>query len=185
MLSLQKPCNELILLDLRGCKAQSFTQDTMASADAAQRVRERIQAWVKREGRGSLKQLAEAVPGAFGQKRDHQAWATGIHNGSQDLRLKDLDDVAELLGVPPGELVRAYDRNYLELTMAETRLVEYFRCLPDTVRQHWLYFLDFVFLPRLTELKTSGREAQRRTDAARKRESVKARRQPAAEEQHT
>ena len=135
----------------------------MRQPDAAERVRQRIQDWIKLHGRGSLLRLSKAVPGQFGKERDHQSWATGISKGRQDLRLADLDAVAELLDCPPGELVRGYDRNCLELTMDESRLIKYFRALPRTVQRDWLRFLDFVFMATTKpEEKPARKRRQRR-----------------------
>src|SRR5678816_1368974 len=100
-------------------------------ADAAERLRARLNEWTAKQGHGSKKRLAECVRGDEEDPAAGQAWATGILNGKQDLRLKDLDAVADLLQEPPGSLVRKPDRNYHELTMAETKLVMHYRSLPE------------------------------------------------------
>lgn len=165
-------------MDLLPAKYVKCHLAEMGKPDAAQRVRERILEWVKREGHGSKSRLASVVPANYGTHKS-RSWATSIQktreNKGQDVRLKDLDDVAHLMGVPPGELVRAYDRNYLELTMAEMRLVEYYRAMPETVRQHWLRFLDFVFKPHLAEALAKNMETMARTKTARKHEAERAR----------
>lgn len=150
-------------------------------SDAAQRVRARIKEWTERQGHGSKKRLADAVarrwedPARKGLKNG-QAWATGIINGRQDLRLADLDAVADLLGEPPGALVRKNDRNYHELTMAETRLVMHYRSLPEMVRHNWLAYLDYLFRFHEQAIHDQGRERQTRTVTQRRREAKTARR---------
>jgi hypothetical protein len=146
--------------------------------DASHRVRQRIHDWVKREGRGSKKRLADAVSARYGVTKG-QGWVTGILNGpdkkGQDVRLVDLDDVAECLGMPPGDLVRQHDRNYLELTMAETRLIQHYRALPETIRHGWIAWLDYMFRFQHEAIKTHGHERERRTARARRHESDRAR----------
>ncbi len=127
-------------LDLAICCGQSLAMPVL---DAAQRVRARIKEWVTKQGHGSKVALANAVNGMYGATRS-SSWVTGVVNGSQDIRLADLDAIAECLGVPPGDLVRKTDRNYLELTMAETRVLMHFRMLPGKARDHWLGWLEFV-----------------------------------------
>ena len=135
------------MVDFTLCPVQTFP---MPAHDAAQRVRLRLKEWIAREGHGSKKRLAEAVAAKYGDSKS-QSWVTSIQrtpdNDGQDIRLKDLDDVAACMGLPPGELVSSYDRKYLELTMVEAKLVEYYRLLPDTVRAHWIYWLDYLFKP--------------------------------------
>lgn len=120
----------------------------MPGRNAAWRVRERVREWLRSEGRGSKTRLASHVAAKYGTAKS-LSWVTSIQRApddkGQDIRLKDLDDIAECMGVPPGDLVRGTDRNYLELTMAETRLIGYYRLMPETVRLHWLHFLDHVF----------------------------------------
>ncbi len=122
----------------------------MPHRDAAQRVRDRILDWLKREGRGSKTRLAAAVSAKYGAEKS-PSWVTSIQrlpdDKGQDVRLKDLDAIADCLDVQPGELVSRYDRKYLEVTMAEARLIEYYRMLPDPMRAHWMYLLDYVFRP--------------------------------------
>lgn len=126
----------------------------MAGPAAQERVRERIRDWVKAAGHGSQRKLAARVPGLYGEPRSDQ-WISDILNRRSDVTLRDLDAVADAMDVPPGELVRRNDRNYLELTMAETRIVHYFRVLPYTIRQHWLGWLDFIFGDR-TAYRAAG-----------------------------
>jgi hypothetical protein len=131
------------MLDLTNCRVQSASMQR----DAAQRVRERLRAWVQAQGHGSKKRLAEAVNAKFGHSKG-VSWVTGILNGpdrdGQDVRLRDLDALAELLQVPPGELVRQDGYNYLELTMAETRVVRLFQRMPFAMREHLLALIDYA-----------------------------------------
>lgn len=143
--------------------------------NAAERVRARIKEWTDKEGHGSKKRLAEAVRDPNDDPVQGQAWATGIIDGTTDLRLKHLDAVADLLGDPPGSLVRKADRNYWELTMAESRLVEHYRSLPETIKHNWISWLDYMFRFRHEALEQQGRERQQRTEKARRREAKHAR----------
>lgn len=133
--------------------------------DAAERVRLRIAAWTKDQGHGSKKALADAVTGLYGVKRS-PTWATDIVKGRQDLRLQDLDAVADAMDVPPGDLVRRNDRQYLEVTNAEARLIRYFRALPETIRAHWLASLDYLFSFHERALVEQAAERKRRTETA-------------------
>lgn len=148
------------------------------SADAAQRVRERLREWAAREGHRSKARIAKAVAALYGKPKS-PSWVTGLLNGptreGHDLRLKDLDAIAELLQIPPGELVRGYDRNYMELTMAESRLIEYYRLLPETIRSHWIRYLDYVFRPQRSKAADDDAERKKRTDKARNLEAPQAR----------
>lgn len=146
----------------------------MPNPPANVRVRERIAEWVKEHGYGSQRKLARAVPATFGEPRGDQ-WISDIVKGRADLRLRDLDPIADGMEVAPGWLVRKADRNYEELTMAESKLIRYYRSMPDTVRHGFLIWLDYFF--RATEQATKGITATRetRTAAARKKESPKAR----------
>lgn len=119
-----------------------------SAEDAAARVRRRLREWVEREGHGSKIRLAEAVSAKYGEPKS-PAWVTGILMGpdknGQDLRLRDLDAVAEFLGVPPGDLVRREGDLYVEVLPTEMRFLRHVRALPDTARHHWIAFLDYVF----------------------------------------
>lgn len=158
--------------------------------NAAQRVRKRIKEWTDKQGHGSKKRLYEAYraavtaqEGAAPEKEDEgQSWVTGILNGESDLRLRYLDAVADLLGEAPGWLVRKPDRNYHELTMAEERLVKYYRALPEITRHNWIAFLDYLFRFQEFALEHQGRERFRRTAKTRRRRESKAERKPAVSE---
>lgn len=134
-------------------------------ADAAARVRRRILDWLKSEGHGSKSRLAAAVAAKYGSHKS-KSWATSIQkapeDGGQDVRLKDLDAVAHLLGMPPGELVSDFEHVYLELTMAERRLVEFYRAMPDVVRGHWMRWIDYLFHFHRPAPSDQGRPQRRR-----------------------
>lgn len=143
----------------------------MRHEHAAARVRRRIAEWVKREGHGSRKRLAEAVKGMYGQSRSG-AWVTDLIDGpekkGQDLRLRDLDAVAAFLGVPPGELVARDGHEYIEVTPTELKLVRYFRTLPVVVQQHMVAYLDFLFAAHERELAQIKHEREAKTDRAKR-----------------
>lgn len=163
---------------LRSAKNLVYTA-VMSQSDAAARVRRRLNEWADRVGRhGATTALAKAVPGKYGKPMS-VTWASGIITGKQDLRLADLDAVAELLGVPPGDLVRRNHDHYLEVIPSEMRFLQHIRRLPDTIRQHWLAYLDYVFgfqdalltehkttIDKRTKLARLARERQRREPPA-------------------
>jgi hypothetical protein len=100
--------------------------------DAAERVRMHLDEWIKEHGHGAKLALARHVSGLFGEHKS-QSWVTGLvskRGKRQDLRLRDLDAVADVLGKPPGELVAKFGTIYRELTMSESRLIDYLRALP-------------------------------------------------------
>lgn len=109
-----------------------------------ERVARRIREWVDAAGHGSQTRLAAAIPSKFGEPKT-VAWLNDIIHNRSDLSLRDLDAVAEAIDVPPGELVRRPDRNYVELTMTELKLVERYRSWPETIRHAVVTWLDYVF----------------------------------------
>lgn len=120
----------------------------MRHDNAAERVRRRITDWVKSEGHGSRKRLADAVLGLYGHARS-ASWITdvidGPEHGGQDLRLRDLDAIAMEMGVPPGNLVRHDDNQVEEVTPTEVRLLRFYRALPDVVRHHLINCFDYAY----------------------------------------
>ena len=120
----------------------------MRHDNAASRVRRRIFEWVSREGHGSRKVLADAVLGLYGKARS-QSWVTDIidgpEKGGQDLRLKDLDAIADAMDVPPGELVRRDDRLYMEVSVMEMRMLKFFRAMPEITRHHLVAYFEYIF----------------------------------------
>lgn len=143
----------------------------MRKENAAARVRRRIAEWVKEQGHGSRKQLADAVKGLYGEPRS-PSWVTDIIDGpdkkGQDLRLRDLDAVADVLGVPPGELVRRDDTIVLELSHTEYRMVKFFRAMPDIARQHLVEYFGYIFGLQQRALDAQARERDERTAEARR-----------------
>ena len=115
----------------------------MSEQPANVRVRQRITEWTKQHGHGSQRALAQAVPAKFGEPRS-DSWISDIIAGRADLTLRDLDAVADHLGVPPGELVRRHDRQYLELRHLEARMVAYVRTLPERVVAGLSLFVEYL-----------------------------------------
>lgn len=138
--------------------------------NAAARVRRRIEEWVKANGRGSQKKIAETVTGMYGYSRS-PSWVTDIldgpDNGGSDLRLRDLDAVAKAMGIQPGDLVRKETHAYAELTASEARLLKYFRAVPEVVRGHWIAMLDYVMEFHQKAMEEQDAERKRRTADAR------------------
>lgn len=134
--------------------------------NAAARVRRRIKAWVDTEGHGSRKLLADAVKGLYG-KGHSSSWVTDIIDGpdkkGQDLRLRDLDAVAEKMGVPPGDLVRRDDNMYAEVTPTEQRILRFYRALPDVARHHLVAYFDYLYTIQQKMLETQAEERDART----------------------
>lgn len=118
----------------------------MPRDDAAERVRRRLLDWVHRHGHGSRTKIADAVHTTYGASLS-RSWVTDLlaEGDPTDLRLEYLDAVAELLDMPPGELVAREGDHYLEVSPTEYRLVRYFRSLPDVIRGHAMAYLDFLF----------------------------------------
>lgn len=142
----------------------------MRHENAATRVRQRIAEWVKKQGHGSKKVLSTAVKGLYGQSRS-PSWITDIldgpDRGGQDLRLRDLDAIADAMHVPPGELVSRPDSIYMELSTSEARIVRYFRSMPDVIRGHLLAYIDYIYGFQDRALADQAAERDRRTRAAR------------------
>lgn len=114
--------------------------------NAAERVRARIQDWFSAQGWGSKTVLANEVLAKFGGTRS-RSWVTGLITRSgkrQDLRLRDLDAVADAMGIQPGQLVQRFDRVWLDATMEEDRMLRYFRALPDEIRASLVTIADFL-----------------------------------------
>lgn len=139
----------------------------MRHESAAVRVRRRIAEWVKEQGHGSRTRLATAVRGLYGHARSG-AWVTDIVDGKQDLRLRDLDAVADAVGVPPGELVRRDDTIVLELSHTEYRMVKFFRSMPDIARQHLVEYFSYIFGLQQTVLEAQQVERIKRTAEAKR-----------------
>jgi hypothetical protein len=140
--------------------------------NAAERVRRRIKDWLDAEGRGSRTELADAVTGLYGETRS-QSWVTDITQGRQDVRLRDLDALARGIGVPPGDLVRHDDNLYLEVTPSETRVLRFFRSLPDVARHHYLAYLEYIFNLQRQMLEQQAEERDKRTAEAKRLQRVK------------
>lgn len=148
----------------------------MRHENAAGRVRRRITEWVKAQGHGSRKRLANAVKGLYGQNRS-ASWITDIidgpDDGGQDLRLRDLDAVAAAMGVPPGDLVRHDDNLYVEITPSEFKVLKFYRNLPDVAKHHMLGLFDYLHTMQQRVLENQAEERDKRTAEA-KRERARA-----------
>lgn len=134
--------------------------------NAAERVRLRIVEWVREKGHGSKTKLANAVPAPFGETKG-RSWATDILKGGSDLRLRDLDAIADLIGEPPGDLVKRPGDHYLEVTPSEMRLLRYFRGMPDVIRGHFLAYVDYIFSFHQRALADQAAERETKTAIAR------------------
>ena len=100
---------------------------------AAERVRRRLRDWLAKEGQESTARLARAVDAKVNRGR-----------ATQDIRLRDLDAIAEEMGIPVGELVQPEGADYIEVTPIEMRMIRHLRAMPDSARDHWLANLTRV-----------------------------------------
>jgi len=108
---------------------------------ADERTRQRIREWVEKQGHGAQRRLARAVPGKYGKPHTDQ-WVSDILNREGGVRLRDLDAIAEVMGIPPGDLIRRDDDLYVEVSPSEFRLLHQLRALPEVLRRHWFSFVD-------------------------------------------
>jgi hypothetical protein len=108
---------------------------------ASERVRERIAEWVERHGHGAQRLLLTNIAKYCDETRKDQ-WLSDILNKRSKIVLDDVDLVAVAIDTPPGNLIRQRDRNYHELTMAETKLVEWFRSLTSDGRRHFWAWIE-------------------------------------------
>lgn len=160
----------MIFLDLR--VRQQQTKAVPTPPDAADRVRIRIEEWLHQQGHGSKTKLAGAVAAPYGEKKS-RSWVTGLFTKEgkrQDLRLRYLDDVAELIGMPPGELVSRFGTRVRELSEGENRLIESIRKFPAKMQPSFLEHLDFLMRGHLRSLERDTRDSESLTAAARQHE---------------
>ncbi len=153
--------------------AAASTEDAVKDDHAAIRVRRRLRAWVAEQGHGSRLRIARAVSSRFGARKS-ASWATDIlrdgHNAKLiDLRLRDLDAVADVLGVPPGELVARDGNHYIEARPSELKLVRYFRSLPVDVQKHMMAYLDFLHEAHERELTVMAQQRDEITERAKRK----------------
>ena len=59
--------------------------------------------------------------------------------------------------------------------MVESRLIDYYRSMPEMVRHNWMSLLDYLFRFQQAALKQQGEERNERTQKARRREAKHAR----------
>ena len=101
--------------------------------------------------RGNVERLMKA-PGRPKVTRKQIAGVLGLSvsqvgnfiRGAYGISLKHLDPLAEVLGVPTSELVRASELPLFELTEAESRLMLYYRGWTPAARESLLHVLDFL-----------------------------------------
>lgn len=157
----------------------------MRQDNAAARVRRRIAEWAKAKGHGSRKRLADAVRGLYGKARS-SSWVTdlidGPDDGGQDLRLRDLDAVADVMGVAPGDLVRRDDNMYAEVTPSEMRILRFHRSMPEVTRHQVMGYFDYIYSLQQKALEGQARERDERTAEAKRQRArdEKTRKRPPA-----
>ena len=147
----------------------------MRHENAADRVRRRIAEWVKEHGHGSRKRIAQNVKGLYGKDRS-SSWVTDIvdgpDDGGQDLRLRDLDGVADAMGIPPGDLVRHDYNTYAEVSPSELRLLKFYRSLPEMARHHFIGYFDYISGIVFKQLDQQAEERDRRTAEAKRQRAA-------------
>lgn len=90
----------------------------------AERVRERLNHWLA-VTKLTQREFADTV-------KKSQVWVKKILHGEHEVRLADLDVVADAMRTTASELVRADDERYqLELSPTEVRVIEKLRRKPD------------------------------------------------------
>lgn len=98
----------------------------VAPLNPAERVRARLRQWVETTKIGQ-RELAKDL-------NKTQVWLQKVLTGENQVRLRDLDDVAKALRTTACELVRSDDERYhFELTPTEVRVIEHMRHRPDTL----------------------------------------------------
>lgn len=103
--------------------------------NAAQRVGARIKRRLEELGMTSR---------AFGRALGHKdAWVSNLLSGKFALSLNELDQVARVLRLPAGELVRESEEGW-DLAPTEMRIVRALRLLPVSVREHMMYLADYL-----------------------------------------
>lgn len=114
-----------------------------ADETATERVRQRIAEWVKQRGHGAQRELLKNIKAWCRDTRSDQ-WLSDILNRRAKIMLDDVDLVACAMEVPPGDLIRQRDRNYLELTMQESAVVLWFRSMTTDARRYFLGWLGIL-----------------------------------------
>lgn len=90
----------------------------------AERVRERLKHWLEITNL-TQRELARTV-------KKSQVWVKHIVHGTNEVRLRDLDIIADAMRTTASELVRAEDERYqLELSPTEVRVIEKLRRRPE------------------------------------------------------
>jgi hypothetical protein len=126
---------------------------------ATDRVRQRIDEWIKANGgHGAGRKLLAIIKARSREDRSDQ-WLSDIINRRQNVTLADLDILADAMDVQPGELVRLPGKNYLELTMGESRLVQIFRGLSRDAQGYVNSLITYFVSPK----KASGKSVQNST----------------------
>jgi len=99
---------------------------TSARLNPAERVRERLRRWLE------LTRLSQRdVAPELGKT---QPWLAAVLQGKNEVRLRDLDDIATAMRTTAADLVRDESERYLiELTPTELRIVEQLRRRPDSL----------------------------------------------------
>lgn len=101
----------------------------------AERVRERMRRWMET---ANLDQRTFA-----GDLKKSQVWLQKVLTGENQVRLRDLDQIADAMRTTTTELVRSDEERYtLELTPTEVRIVEALRRLRADVLDAFLKLLD-------------------------------------------
>lgn len=102
-----------------------LTMTANAPKTPAERVRERMARWLEVTGL-TQREFADAL-----QKT--QVWLQKVLKGENDVRLRQLDEIARAMRTTAAELIRDDEERYqLELTPTEVRIMEQLRRAPES-----------------------------------------------------
>lgn len=112
----------------------------------ADRVRERMERWMTLTGLSQREFAADLDK--------TQVWLQKVLAGENDVRLRNLDEIARAMRTTAAELVRDDEVRYqLELTPTEVRLIEQLRRRPDAFRALTM-LLDIPYEPIQQDAQT-------------------------------
>jgi transcriptional regulator with XRE-family HTH domain len=81
----------------------------------------------------------------FADQLGHKGnWVSALKQGKFALSLEELDTVAHLLKLTPGDLTRADDDPVLDLRPSERRLLHAVRELPPPIRDHMILLSEYL-----------------------------------------
>lgn len=127
------------------CEVGAITGVIMPKATVTERLRSRLRAWLREEGRGAAARIARYSQDSPGGSKilpqDLSYFLNPTSNkGRKGIQLDDLDDLAAATGLSIGELLSVTKKE--ELSAEEQRTVLAFRVLPPTLQEHFLAVIE-------------------------------------------